>query len=74
MAVPAGHGANLETIYRAARNSDLAVMEVNRKGSSEPAHLLVAVGRDGDQFNITPLAQLFDGDPYQQFAPFGQVQ
>ncbi|MBE2233672.1 MAG: hypothetical protein IAE85_09270 [Anaerolinea sp.] len=69
MAVPDGHRANLETIYRAARNNDLAVMEVNRKGSSEPAHLLVAVARDGDEFNITPLAQLFDYNPYEQFLP-----
>ncbi len=69
MAVPAGHVTNLETIYRAARNNDLAVMEVNRIGSGEPAHLLVAVGRDGDEFNITPLAQLFDDNPYEQFMP-----
>ena len=69
MAVPAGHVTNLETIYRAARNNDLAVMEVNRKGSSEPAHLLVAVGRDGDEFNITPLAQLFDDNPFERFVP-----
>ena len=69
MAVPAGHRANLETIYRAARNNDLAVMEVSRKGSSVPAHLLVAVARDGDEFNITPLAQLFDGNPFEQFTP-----
>ena len=69
MAVPAGHRANLETIYRAARNNDLAVMEVNRKGSSEPAHLLVAVARDGDEFDITPLAQLFDDNPFEQFTP-----
>ena len=69
MAVPAGHRANLETIYRAARNNDLAVMEVNRKGSSEPAHLLVAVARDGDEFNITPLAQLFDDNPFERFVP-----
>jgi hypothetical protein len=69
MAVPAGHRANLETIYRAARNNDLAVMEVSRKGSGEPAHLLVAVARDGDEFNITPLAQLFDDNPFDRFVP-----
>jgi len=69
MAVPDGHRANLETIYRAARNNDLAVMEVNRKGSNEPAHLLVAVARDGDEFNITPLAQLFDDNPFDRFMP-----
>jgi hypothetical protein len=69
MAVPVGHRANLETIYRAARNNDLAVMEVSRKGSGELAHLLVAVARDGDEFNITPLAQLFDDNPYEQFTP-----
>ena len=69
MAVPAGHRAHLETIYRAARNNDLAVMEVSRKGSGEPAHLLVAVARDGDEFNITPLAQLFDDNPFDRFVP-----
>ena len=69
MAVPAGHRANLETIYRAARNNDLAVMEVSRKGSGDPAHLLVAVARDGDEFNITPLAQLFDDNPFERFVP-----
>ena len=74
MAVPAGHATNLETICRAARNNDLAVLEVSRKGSNQPAHLLVAVARVADEFCITPLAQLFDDDPFEQFVPFGEVQ
>jgi hypothetical protein len=67
MAVPAGHRANLDTICEAATNGDLAVLEVTRKDNGEPAYLLVAVGWDGNEYVIAPLAQLFDGDPYEQF-------
>lgn len=73
MAVPIGHEANLSTIYEAANNGDLAVLEVTRKDNGEPAYLLVAVWWDGNEYILTPLAQLFDGNPYEQFVgPTGE--
>lgn len=73
MAVPVGHKANLNTICEAAANDDLAVLEVTRKDNGKPAYLLVAVAWDGNEYIVTPLAQLFDGDPFEQFvSPAGE--
>ncbi len=69
MAIPDGHRQNYETILEAAENASLALVECSSKLTGEPVFVLCAVGRDGDEFVITPFARMFDGNPYEELNP-----
>lgn len=69
MAIPKGHRANLETIIRAAKNGDLCVMECTDKATGKPVIALCAAGRNGKEIVMSPLAKMFDGNPYEELDP-----
>ena len=69
-----GHKANFETLLRAARGDDLALMEVRERATGETRVALVAVnqiGEEGDaeEFEFVPLALMVDGDPCEMYDP-----
>ena len=67
MALAKGHRNNLDTIIRAARARDLAVLECQDRLTHEPVPVLVAVHRDDEgQYIFTPLARMFTGNPYEE--------
>lgn len=67
MALAKGHKTNLETIIRAANDGALAVLEVEEIETGAPAALLVAVVFDGTNYNFTPMARMFDDNPYERY-------
>lgn len=71
MAIPKGHKANFETLQRACENGDLALMECVDKNTGAPVITICAVSCEGEEgeFVFTPLARMFDGNPYEQLVP-----
>lgn len=65
-----GYKANFETLQRASENGDLALMECTDKVTGKPVMVICAVGRDDDgQYVFSPLAKMFDGNPYEEIDP-----
>ncbi|MCA1841074.1 MAG: DUF6117 family protein [Actinobacteria bacterium] len=69
MAIPEGHKANLETLQRAVRNDGVALVECTDKVSKKPIYVVCGVLWDGKEYIMTPLAKMFDGDPYEEVNP-----
>lgn len=70
MAIAQGYVANFETLRRAVRNGDAALVECTDAATGKPVIALCAMQREGNgDTTIVPLARLFDGDPYQELNP-----
>ena len=69
MALQPGDRENFKTLLRAARSGDLALMECSYTAGGSYVAVLCAVGWDGQEYILTPLAKLFSGDPYQEVTP-----
>lgn len=69
MAIPKGYRANFNTLLRAAKNGDLALVECEDKKTRKKVYTLCAVGRDDKEYVMAPVAKLFDGDPYEELNP-----
>lgn len=69
MAIPDGPRANFETLIKAAKAGDLALMECTEVASGETRYVLCAVGRDGDNYVMTPFGHLAPGNPYEAYIP-----
>ena len=68
-AIAPGYAANLDTLNRAARARDLAVLDALHVPTGRPAVLVVAINHTPDGgAELVPLARMFDGDPYAEFA------
>lgn len=68
--IPKSHKKNFETLKRAFANEDMAVVECTDKATGRPVHVLCAVApNEDDQFDIIPMAKLFDGNPYEELLP-----
>ena len=75
MTLATGHRDNLDTIMRAARAHDLAVLECQDRATHEPVPVLVAIHLDNDgQYVFTPLARLFTGNPYAELIGPGEEE
>jgi len=73
MALAKGHRKNLDTIIRAAKLDDLAVLECRDRLTGAPTPVLVAVHQDREgQYVFTPLARLFVGNPYEELLGPGE--
>lgn len=69
MAIPDHARANFETLLEAARAGDLALMECTEIGSGETRYVLCAVGRDNQDYVMTPFGHLAPGNPYEAYIP-----
>jgi len=69
MAIPIGHHSNLATIIAAARNNDLCLMECRDAATGETVIALCAAHREGKEIVFSPLAKLFNGNPYEELTP-----
>lgn len=68
MAIPEGYKANLETLEKASRAGHLALVECKDK-AGKTVIAVCAVAFDGREYVITPLAKMFDGNPYEELEP-----
>jgi hypothetical protein len=69
MPIERGYVRNFETLIRAAKNGDLALLDTQDKETGKRVIAVVAVGRNGEQYEMSPLAKMFDGDPYEELNP-----
>lgn len=69
MAIPDGHRANFDTLLRAAREGDLALLECTDAHTVEPRYVICAVGQEGGEHLFVPFGHLHDGDPYEAYLP-----
>lgn len=64
-----GYKANFETLLKAARNSDLALVECKDVVTGKPVITICAIGFDNGEYVMSPLAKMFDGSPYEELVP-----
>lgn len=71
MPIPKGHRANFGTLQRAGRNGDLALMECQSREGGRKVYVICAARWDSraDEIQFTPLAKMFDGNPYEEVIP-----
>lgn len=69
-----GDRVNFDTLRRACDAGDLALVECTNRGGQYVA-VLAAVGYDAvsQEFVLTPLARMFDGNPYDEVRPPGDT-
>jgi hypothetical protein len=67
MALREADRTNFNTLLRAAHAGDLALIESRDKATGEYRALIAAIGRDGDQYLVTPFGHLATGNPYAQY-------
>jgi hypothetical protein len=64
-----GYEDNFNTLCRAVRNDDVALMECTDTATGKPVITICAVQRNGDTMQFVPFAKLFDGNPYEELTP-----
>ena len=70
MSLSAGQKRNFNTLRRAFRTGDAALMECQLAGSGEEVAVVYAVNRlPDDQFEFVPFAAMFPGNPYEAINP-----
>lgn len=67
MALRKGDKANYETLLRAAKSGDLALISAIRKADGAKVALVCAVNRDDEDYQFVPLAVMVEGNPYEAF-------
>ena len=70
MALLPGHVANFETLKRASKNGDLALMECTDAKTGQYTAVICCVQREGNgDYSMVPVARMFDGNPYDELLP-----
>jgi hypothetical protein len=69
MAIAEGYKHNFNELLRAVSNGDAALLEATEKATGTPAIIVVAVAFDGREYQLTPMARMFDGNPYDELNP-----
>jgi hypothetical protein len=70
MLLSVGHKRNFNTLRRAFRTGEAALMECQLAATGETAAVICAVNRlPDDQFELVPIATLFPGNPYEAVSP-----
>lgn len=59
--------ANFDTIRRAEKDGNLALVSAIRKSDGKQVALLCAIGFDGKDYLPSPLAVMIDGNPFELF-------
>ena len=67
--IPDGHKNNFKTLQEAFGNGDVALMECTDRESGEAVSVICAVHREEGEFVLTPLAKMFNGNPYAELLP-----
>lgn len=69
MSIPKDYRTNLSTIIRAAKNGALCVREYTDKATGKVVIALCAAGQEGTEIVMSPLAKMFDANPYDELLP-----
>ena len=69
MPIPEGHKNNLDTLIRACKCDELGLVECTDKLTGKPVIVVAAINRPATEWQIVPLAKMFDGNPYDEINP-----
>lgn len=69
MSIPDHARANFQTLLRAAKRGDLALMECTEISTGEIRFVICAVGRDDGGYVFMPFGHLADGNPFEAYRP-----
>jgi hypothetical protein len=69
MAIAEGYKHNFSQLCRAVSNGDAALLETTEKATGMPTVVVVAVTFDGHEYQLVPMARMFDGNPYEELDP-----
>ena len=64
-----GYKANFETLKRAFKNKVVALMECTDAVTGKPVIAICAVNTTNGEYEFSPLAKMFDGNPYEELLP-----
>ena len=64
-----GYKANFETLKRAFKNKVVALMECTDAVTGKPVIAICAVNTANGEYEFSPLAKMFDGNPYEELLP-----
>ena len=70
MAIPKGHKRNFNTLVKAFRAGDVALMECQLSATGETVAVICAANRlPNGEIEFAPFAMLFNGNPYEMVNP-----
>jgi hypothetical protein len=70
MAISEGHKTNFNTLVDATNAENIALMECTKKDTGKKVAVVCAVHQDNEgQFVFTPLAEMFNCNPYEILEP-----
>lgn len=69
MSIPEGYKANFNTLLSAATRGRLAVVECRDRVSGKLVQVVCATNYVDGEYEMVPLAKLFDGNPYDEVEP-----
>lgn len=69
MPIQPGYRANFDTLERAMKSGDLALLECRDIKTGATVIAIVACSRDRGGVSFSPLAKMFDGNPFEELMP-----
>jgi hypothetical protein len=69
MAIATGYQSNFETLKRAFADNRVCLAECSDAKTGKTVVTICAVGFDGTEYQMVPLAKMFDGNPYKELLP-----
>jgi len=64
-----GHKANFETLKKALKNEDVVLVECTDIETGKPVITVCAVSVVNGEYEVSPLAKMFDGNPFEELLP-----
>ena len=69
MAILEGYHSNFQILGKAFENEDVGLVECTDKATGKKVVTICAITKMKDEFQITPLAKMFDGNPFDELNP-----
>lgn len=69
MTIAKGHKANFETLKKAFAEGSVCLISCADANTGKTVIALCAVNFDGKEYQMVPLAKMFDGNPYEELLP-----
>ena len=69
MAIPEHHTKNFGTLLKACENNDVCLMQCVDAATGKPVYAICVVNHVDDEYQMVPVAKMFDGNPYEELIP-----
>lgn len=71
MTIVQKHAQNFDTLLRAFHSGDAALVQCQRKSDGANVAMVCSVSFDGEAYQITPFAEMVNGNPFELYDPPG---